>query len=88
MANLTTSLNPTERHLATLIRHGARILVEETGAEIPLTEEYYSEQVSDCQQIGCCWIGYLLRMNDIDEVLGLRIWRDGHIDSGSRSLVD
>ena len=68
-----------------LAAHGAKIVAE--GVSIDLTETFYKEAVEVCRKGRCNAISYNLAMPDIDEMLMICIWKDGHVDTGSRESV-
>ena len=70
------------RHLESLMLHGARIF-NENGER--LTEAFAERAINKCRQWGCNAIAYILYLPepDITEPLAICFWRDGRIDSGS-----
>ena len=76
---------PNMRHLETLIRHGARVVVGD-GME-PLTVPFVEKAREECRRLHCHAILYDLVMPDIDDPLAIVIWEDGRIDSGSADMV-
>ncbi|HUM61194.1 MAG TPA: hypothetical protein PLA31_07115 [Clostridia bacterium] len=76
-------------HINSLIRHGAQLRNPEDGSLIPLTEAFYRRAVEACHSGGCNAITYDLVLPGITDEMGLCVWRDGRVDSGSmRSICD
>ena len=74
-------------HIRNLIRHGACIKAGEQ--RIPLTEDFYRRAVEQCGTGGYNAVTYELEHPGIEDELGLCIWADGHVDSGSmKSICD
>lgn len=79
--------NTYEDHIRTLQAHGARIATPDGGME--LTTDFYLEAVRACGKKGCMAITYELILPGIEEEMGLAIWKDGKVFSGSmRSICD
>lgn len=75
-------------HIQSLIRHGAQLRGED-GSLTPLTEAFYHKAVEACQAGGYNAATYDLVLPGIEDEMGLCIWKDGHVDSGSiRSICD
>jgi len=75
-------------HIQTLIRHGAQLRGED-GSLTPLTEVFYHKAVEACKSGGYNAATYDLFLPGIEDEMGLCIWKDGHVDSGSiRSICD
>ena len=87
MIDLNT-LNPEQRHLETLRRHGAQVLGPD-GKRTELNSFFVGNDVNDCIRMNCNAITYDLFLPGIEEPMMVAIWRDGHIDSGSvKSICD
>ena len=76
-------------HIRSLAAHGAQLRNTDDGSLTPLTEVFYRRAVEACRAGGCNAITYDLVLPGIGEEMGLCVWRDGHVDSGSmRSICD
>ena len=76
-------------HILSLINHGAQLRNTDTGSLIPLTEDFYHKAVEACKRGGYNAVTYDLVLPGIEDEMGLCIWKDGHVDSGSmRSICD
>ena len=76
-------------HISTLIRHGAQLRSTEDGSLMPLTEAFYHKAVEACHTGGYNAATYDLVLPGIEDEMGLCIWKDGRVDSGSmRSICD
>lgn len=74
-------------HLNSLRSHGARIKAGDQ--RIDLTEDFYRKAVEQCVSGGYNAVTYELELPGIGDEMGIAIWRDGHIDSGSmRGICD
>lgn len=84
-ATLMTNLD----HILSLINHGAQLRNTDTGSLIPLTEDFYHKAVEACKRGGYNAATYDLVLPGIEDEMGLCIWKDGHVDSGSmRNICD
>lgn len=88
MINLN-ELNPEQRHIETLRRHGAKIR-NPKGEPVELNSFFYYNAIDECIRLGCNAITYELLLPDCgDDEMAICIWKDGHVDSGSmRSICD
>ena len=80
MIDLNT-LTPEQRHIETLRRNGARIRTPDGSVE--LNSFFYYNAIDECVRLGCNAITYELLLPGIEEEMGLCVWKDGHVDSGS-----
>ena len=82
-------LNPEQRHIETLRRHGAMIRNPE-GKPVELNSFFYYSAIDECVRLGCNAITYELILPDCEEEeMAVCIWKNGHVDSGSmRSICD
>mgnify|MGYP006988879029 CR=1 FL=1 len=87
MIDLNT-LNPEQRHIETLRRHGARVRTPDGSVE--LNSFFYYNAIDECIRLGCNAITYDLILPDCGEdEMAICIWKNGHVDSGSmRSICD
>ena len=86
MIDLNT-LNPEQRHIETLRRNGARIRTPDGSVE--LNSFFYYNAIDECIRLGCNAITYDLILPGIEDEMGLCVWKNGHVDSGSmRSICD
>ena len=86
MIDLST-LTPEQRHIETLRRNGARIRTPDGSVE--LNSFFYYNAIDECIRIGCNAITFDLILPGIEEEMGLCVWKDGHVDSGSmRGICD
>ena len=74
-------------HIATLKRHGAQLRNPDDGSLILLTEDFYRQAVEACQNGGYNAATYELVLQGIEDEMGLCIWKDGHVDSGSMRSI-
>ena len=72
-------------HLNSLRSHGAYIKAGDQRIE--LTEEFFRKAVEQCERGGYNAVTYELVLPGITEEMGLCIWRDGHVDSGSMRRI-
>ena len=87
MINLN-ELNPEQQHIENLRRHGAKIRNTE-GEPVELNSFFYYNAIDECARIGCNAITFDLILPGIEEEMGLCVWKDGHVDSGSmRGICD
>ena len=86
MIDLNT-LNPEQRHIETLRRHGARVRTPDGSVE--LNSFFYYNAIDECIRLGCNAITYDLILPGIEDEMAICIWKNGHVDSGSmRSVCD
>ena len=86
MIDLNT-LNPEQRHIETLRRNGARIRTPDGSVE--LNSFFYYNAIDECIRLSCNAITYDLILPGIEDEMGLCVWKNGHVDSGSmRSICD
>ena len=86
MIDLNT-LNPEQRHIETLRRNGARIRTPDGSVE--LNSFFYYNAIDECIRLGCNAITYDMILPGIEDEMGLCVWKNGHVDSGSmRSICD
>ena len=74
------------KHIDILSRHGAYILT--AGGKELVSRGFYYSIVNFCEQHRINCIGYEMHLPDTEEPMMLAIWRDGHIDSGSKESVE
>ena len=74
-------------HTLSLIRHGAQLRNQENGSLMPLTEDFYRKAVEACHTGGYNAATYDLILPGIEDEMGLCIWKDGHVDSGSMRII-
>ena len=74
-------------HIITLQRHGAQLRNPDDGSLIPLTEDFYRRAVEACHSGGYNAATYELVLPGIKDEMGLCIWKDGHVDSGSMRRI-
>lgn len=84
MIDLNT-LTPEQRHIETLRRNGARIRTPDGSVE--LNSFFYYNAIDECVCLGCNAITYELLLPGIEEEMGLCVWKDGHVDSGSMRRI-
>ena len=72
-------------HIDNLGRHGATVLT--AGGERKLSGAFYDEIVRFCEKYRINCIGYDIRIPETDEPLMVAIWRNWHVDSGSRKHI-
>ena len=72
-------------HLNSLRSHGAYIKAGDQRIE--LTEDFYRKAVKQCENGGYNAVTYELVLPGITEEMGLCVWRDGHVDSGSMRRI-
>jgi len=73
-------------HIQTLIRHGAQLRGED-GSLTPLTEAFYHKAVEACHTGGYNAATYDLVLPEVEDEMGLCIWKDSHVDSGSMRSI-
>ena len=82
-----TRFTASQNHINTLIAHGAMLRSQDDGSCIPLTLEFYRSAVASCKRMNCLAMTFSLSLPGIDEDLELAVWKDGHVDSGSREGI-
>ncbi|HAK23155.1 MAG TPA: hypothetical protein DCM58_07735 [Desulfovibrio sp.] len=84
MIDLNT-LNPEQRHIEVLRRHGARVGTPDESVE--LNSYFYYNAIDQVNRIGAKAITYRLILPGIDEEMAIAIHSDGHVDSGSAESI-
>ena len=74
-----------KKHIRTLASHGAKLVVQ--GELVPFDETIWDRAMAECKREGFQAIMYSMRIPETDEPMGLAIYRDGHVDSGSEKVV-
>lgn len=83
---MANTLSPEmRRHIESLQFHCAMIGNDEHKE--PLNVAFVENAIQQCKDSGYVAIGYDLLLDGIDEPMMLAVYRDGHIDSGSRKNV-
>ena len=72
-------------YIDSLRTYGARVGTGENSIE--LTTDFYHQAIEDCRKGMCQNIVYDLTVPDIEEVLGIAIWHDGHVDCGCKEWL-
>ena len=68
-----------------LRRHGAEIYYDGVYQEV---NSFIWDTIKDnCIRMGANAISYNLRLPDVDEILSIACWADGHVDVGSEDAV-
>lgn len=75
-------------HIQNLINHGAMLVNQETGELTNLTLEFYRHQLDWLHRNKAIACTYEMILPGIDETMGLRIRKDGHVDSGSMESIE
>ena len=86
MTTTTNTMSANERHILTLIRHGAQIATPDNG-RVALTLDFYRKAVEGCAAGGWNAVTYDLVLPGIDAPMMLAVHIDGHVDSGSVQSV-
>ena len=74
-----------KKHLRSLASHGAKLVVQ--GELVPFDETIWDKAMAECQKEGFQAIMYSMRIPETDEPMGLAIYRNGRVDSGSEKVV-
>ncbi len=74
-------------HIKNLINHGVK-LQDHFGNLYDLTENFYFSAVKHCRKNNCNAVTYSIVIPGITEEMILAIWKDGHVDSGSKERVN
>lgn len=74
-------------HIRSLAAHGAQLRNTEDGSLMPLTEDFYRKAVEACHTGGYNAATYDLVLPGIEDEMGLCIWKNSHVDSGSMQSI-
>ncbi len=83
---MANTLSPEmRRHIESLQFHCA--MVGNESHQEPLNLAFVEKAIQECKDNGYTAIGYDLRLDGITEPMMIAIYKDGHIDSGSKKNV-
>lgn len=77
--------NPNKAHIASLIKHGARI--RENSEERLLTMKFYEDAVESCSVLKANALVFDMVLPGINGSMALCIHRNGHVDSGTMTGI-
>ena len=86
MLDASTVVNGME-HIRKLEAHGAMIVDTPTGCARDVDLNLYCDAMRFIRDENAISIDYNMRIPETDDAMILRIWRNGHVDSGSHDLM-
>ena len=73
-------------HCETLGKHGACVVT--AGGKEPVCGAFYDRIIRFCEKYRINCMTYEMEIPETDQRMGLAIWRNGHVDSGSAEHID